>query len=78
MLEEDMIKVIQADIDGKMVVRQHKDYCGKYWFQNCELDKWDFINYYYKVLEKGETYKNWNNKTLVYGEEANLSNDSII
>ncbi len=69
MYEEDMIEVIQADIDKKMVVQQHKEYTGKYWFEIGGIDKWDFMNYYYKVLEKGETYKDWNNKTLIYGEE---------
>ncbi len=69
MSEESMIEVLQADIDGKMVVRQHKEYCGRFWFQSGGIDKWDFMNYYYRVLEKGETYKNWSNTTLIYGEE---------
>lgn len=69
MCEESMIEVLQADIDGKMVVSQHKEYCGRYWFEGGGIDKWDFVNYYYRVLEKGGTYKDRSNKTLIYGEE---------
>ena len=67
MTDENILIIVQAKLDGKMIGEQHKDYCGRFWFHT--YADWDFKNYYYRVIEIGDTYKDTNNKTLVLGEE---------
>lgn len=50
MNNKEIIEIVQAEIDNKIVLRQHKEYPGMFWDNNNHED-FDFVNYFYKIDE---------------------------